>query len=195
MPGFDGWIIGAVVGWAGGVGERAHWCEEENESGESHFWKCGSPSELCVPVRSGSNRRREIDTLDGGARGGRTYDAGRVEDSEVWCSEFYAGYFYIPILEYIDRNMWYETDSERDSVTALALSPEASQVWIPALVCVTGILKRHGEVTRRQNKNQGVWLGSKLKSMCRWALNVTLDVCRLHVYRAGVPWCLHFHHL
>lgn len=29
-------------------------------------------------------------------------------------------------MEYPDRNMWYETDSERDSVTALALSPEAS---------------------------------------------------------------------
>lgn len=30
------------------------------------------------------------------------------------------------ILEYLDPNVWYETDSERDSVTVLALSPEAS---------------------------------------------------------------------
>lgn len=32
----------------------------------------------------------------------------------------------IIVLEYLDRNMWYETGNERDSVTALALSPEAS---------------------------------------------------------------------
>lgn len=49
-----------------------------------------------------------------------------MEDSEVWRGKFYVGFFYIIILEYPNRYMWYETGNERDSVTALALSPEAS---------------------------------------------------------------------
>lgn len=36
VPGFDGWLSLVVVGRAGGGGERAHWCEEEDEGRKSH---------------------------------------------------------------------------------------------------------------------------------------------------------------
>lgn len=37
VPGFDGWLSLVVVGRAGGGGERAHWCEDKDEGGESHY--------------------------------------------------------------------------------------------------------------------------------------------------------------
>lgn len=70
MPGFDGWAIGTVVGWADGGGERAHWCEDEDNVGESHVWKCDFFQGVVCTGQVGLNRRREIDTLDGGARAG-----------------------------------------------------------------------------------------------------------------------------
>lgn len=57
-----------VVGWAGGSGEGARWCEEKNEGDESHFGNATSFKGLCVRVRSawedGGKLARSIEVLE-----------------------------------------------------------------------------------------------------------------------------------
>lgn len=90
------------------------------------FGDAASFRELCVPVRSarvgGRKLMLSMEALE--LEGNVTMFERRI--GKFCAAKVYVGFFYTIVLEYLDRHMWYEAGNERDSVTALALSPEAS---------------------------------------------------------------------